>query len=146
MANVPDTVGQHNHAGFKDEGGAETAGTAQAVLVRLWPLSQRVLREDRRLADRYDVVRCEKRCGRDGALAHYRRPELIDGLIGHDRDLPPEGGLPEEADTPSGLEQLLLRNEAILPLFLQEVCDLYHLPARGENDFFRYSRYVIRRR
>jgi len=83
---VPDSVGQHNHACFKEESGAETASTAEAVGIRFWPLGQVVSREDRGIADRYDVVWCEKRCGGDGGLAGCRRAELVDGLIRHEED------------------------------------------------------------
>lgn len=37
MPEVPDSIGQHDHADFQKKGGAETAGKAEPVAVRLYP-------------------------------------------------------------------------------------------------------------
>ncbi len=58
-----------------------------------------LLEKTRGIADRYDVVRCGKRCVGSGRLTSNGRPEFIDGLIGHDKLLPP-GGACRRKQTP----------------------------------------------
>ena len=122
MAQLPDSVGQHSHAGFENKRSLKAPGAPKTITIGVLQFLMNVAGKCRGFGDRNHAGAGVDVGGDLSGGPCYRGPKFINRLSTHNGN----SSWRDMRGCIQPFRTYCLADDVILPLYSQEVCDLYH--------------------